>query len=63
MQSEANLKQECEVKGDVSVTFHYAVFVLTKCLHRKADQGQGIYEALRDEEANIVFKLIRECVL
>ena len=63
MQCEANLKQECEVEGDVSVAFHYAVLVLTKCLHREADHGQGVHEALSDEEADIVFELIRECVL
>ena len=63
MQGETDLKQEREVEGDVSVAFHYAVFVLTKCLHREADQGQGIHEALSDEETNIVFELIREYVL
>ena len=63
MQCETDLKQEREVEGDVSVAFHYAVFVLTKCLHREADQGQGIHEALSDEETNIVFELIREYVL
>ena len=63
MQGETDLKQECEVEGDVSVSFNYAVFVLTKCLHREADQGQGIHEALSDEETNIVFELIREYVL
>ena len=39
MQGEADLKQECEVEGDITVALNYAVFVLTKCLHRKADQG------------------------
>ena len=63
MQGETDLKQECEVESDVSVAFHDAVFVFTKCLHREADQGQGIHEALSDEETNIVFELIRECVL
>ena len=54
MQSKSKLKQESEVERDITVAVHYAVFVLTKCLHCKADQDQGIYEALSDYETNII---------